>query len=189
VNGADYGLLLVDDEPAILAALRRTLRGRGYRIFVADDPVAALKLLDRERVDLVVSDLDMPTMNGLDFVARVRVAFPHVVRILLTGRGTLDAALRAINDGEVHRFLTKPWDEDELRTTVAQALERLEELRRAQVADRTTARRRMLMADLEREHPGIGTITKDPDGVYVLDDTRVDDVRVRVGGELAKVLG
>jgi len=151
----DYGILLVDDEPAILAALRRTLRGRGYRIFTADNPVQALKLLDRERVDLVVSDVDMPQMTGTDLVSRIRVAFPHVVRILLTGRGTMEAALKAINDGEVHRFLTKPWDEDELRTTIAQALERLEELRRAQVADRLAARRRMLLNDLEREHPGI----------------------------------
>jgi len=185
---ADYGLLLVDDEPAILAALRRTLRGRGYRIFVADDPVQALRLLDRERIDLVVSDLDMPTMSGLDLIARVRVAFPHVVRILLTGRGTLDAALRAINDGEVHRFLTKPWDEEELRTTIAQALERLEELRRVQVADRMSARRRMMLADLEREHPGIGVVDKDGDGVYVLEDKRVDLLRGQMGGELGRIL-
>ena len=184
----DYGLLLVDDEPAILAALRRTLRGRGYRIFVADDPVQALKLLDRERVDLVVSDLDMPTMNGLDLIARIRVAFPHVVRILLTGRGTLDAALRAINDGEVHRFLTKPWDEEELRTTIAQALERLEEIRRVQVADRAAARKRMLLADLEREHPGIAFVEKDQNDVYVVEDKRVDVVRNRVAGELARIL-
>ena len=66
----DYGILLVDDEPSILAALRRTLRGRGYRIFVADDPVQALKLLDRERIDLIVSDLDMPTMSGLDLIGQ-----------------------------------------------------------------------------------------------------------------------
>ena len=184
----DYGLLLVDDEPAILAALRRTLRGRGYRIFVADDPMQALRLLDRERIDLVVSDLDMPTMNGLDLIARIRVAFPNVVRILLTGRGTLDAALRAINDGEVHRFLTKPWDEEELRTCIAQAFDRLEELRRVQVADRTAARRRMMLTDLEREHPGIAFVEKDQDGVYLLDDKRVEVVRNQMGGELARIL-
>src|SRR5262249_56925496 len=122
----------------------------------------ALRLLDRERIDLVVSDLDMPTMSGLDLINRIRISFPHVVRILLTGRGTLDAALRAINDGEVHRFLTKPWDEEELRTTIAQALERLEEIRRVQVADRAAARRRMLLADLEHEHPGLAVVEKDP---------------------------
>jgi len=184
----DYGILLVDDEPAILAALRRTLRGRGYRIFTADNPVAALKLLDRERVDLVVSDVDMPQMTGTDLVARIRVAFPHVVRILLTGRGTMEAALKAINDGEVHRFLTKPWDEDELRTTIAQALERLEELRRAQVADRLAARRRMLLNDLEREHPGIAQVDRDEHGIYVLDDHRVDLLKGQIGGELGAIL-
>ena len=184
----DHGILLVDDEPAILAALRRTLRGRGYRIFVADDPHQALRMLDRERIDLVVSDVDMPQMTGTDLVARVRVAFPHVVRILLTGRVTMEAALKAINDGEVHRFLTKPWDEDELRTTIAQALERLDELRRAQVADRMAARRRMLLNDLEREHPGIAQIEKDEHGVYVVDDRRVDMVKAQIGGELGAIL-
>jgi DNA-binding NtrC family response regulator len=184
---AEYGVLLVDDEPAILAALRRTLRGRGYRIFVADDPVQALKLLDREHIDLIVSDLDMPTMSGLDLIGRVRVAFPSVVRILLTGRGTLDAALRAINDGEVHRFLTKPWDEEELRTTIAVALERLEELRRVQVVDRTLARRKMMIADLEREHPGIAFVEKS-DGVYALEDKRVELLRAQMGGDLGRLL-
>jgi DNA-binding NtrC family response regulator len=184
----DYGILLVDDEPAILAALRRTLRGRGYRIFVADDPHQALRLLDRERIDLVVSDVDMPQMTGTDLVARIRVAFPLVVRILLTGRGTLDTALKAINDGEVHRFLTKPWDEDELRQTIAQALERLEELRRVQVADRESARRRRLIADLEREHPGIAQIDKDETGTYVLEDRRVDLLKGQIGGELGAIL-
>lgn len=183
----DYGILIVDDEPAILAALRRTLRGKGYRIFVADDPQQALRLLDRERIDLVLSDVDMPTMSGLDLVARIRVAYPHVVRMLLTGRGTLDTAMRAINDGEVHRFFTKPWDEDELRTTIAQALERLEELRRAQVADRLAARRRMLLADLEREHPGIAYVEKDTNGVYTLEDRRIDALRLQVG-ELGSIL-
>jgi DNA-binding NtrC family response regulator len=185
---ADYGLLLVDDEPAILAALRRTLRGRGYRIFTAEDPHEALRLLERERVDLVVSDVDLPGMTGTELVARVRVAHPHVVRILLTGRGTMEAALKAINDGEVHRFLTKPWHEDELRDTIAQALERLEELRRAQSADRAAARRRLLLADLEREHPGIATVARDSYGVYVLDDRRVDALRAQVGGELGTIL-
>jgi response regulator RpfG family c-di-GMP phosphodiesterase len=130
---SQYTLLLVDDEPAIVAALRRTLRGRGYRILGATDPLEALKILDSEQVDLVISDIDMPQMTGLELVAQIRRVRPEVVRILLTGRGTLDSALRAINDGEVHRFLTKPWSDEELRSTIEHALARLEELRRGQL--------------------------------------------------------
>jgi DNA-binding NtrC family response regulator len=183
-----YSVLLVDDEPAIVAALRRTLRGRGYRILGATDPLEALEILGREPVDLLVSDIDMPQMSGLDLVSRVRRDHPDVVRILLTGRGTLTAALRAINDGEVHRFLTKPWDDDELREIVSQALVRLDELRRVQAADQQSARRRALIADLEREQPGIATVERDIDGAYVIDERRIETVRLRVNKELAHLL-
>jgi DNA-binding NtrC family response regulator len=183
-----YSVLLVDDEPAIVAALRRTLRGRGYRIFGVTDPLEALELLGKEEIDLLLSDIDMPQMSGLDLVSRVRRDHPHVVRILLTGRGTLTSALRAINDGEVHRFLTKPWDDEDLREVVAQALTRLDELRRQQSADQQTARRRALIADLEREQPGISTVQRDVDGVYVIDERRIETVKVRVPAELAKLL-
>jgi len=128
-------------------------------------------------------------MSGVELVARVRRSHPDVVRILLTGQGTLEGALRAINDGEVHRFLTKPWDDEELRATVAQALERLEELRRAQHADTAATRRRTLHTELEREHPGIARVARDSSGAYVIDERRVEAVRLAVGGELAKLLG
>jgi DNA-binding NtrC family response regulator len=183
-----HTVLLVDDEAPIVAALRRTLRGRGYRIFGVTSPAEALELLSRETVDLVISDIDMPGMSGLDLVARVRRDFPGSVRILLTGRGTLDAALRAINDGEVHRFLTKPWEDDELREIVASALDRLEELRRAQAADQGAARKRAMVAELEREHPGIAQVERDGDGAYVIDERRIAVVRSRVPAELGKLL-
>lgn len=183
-----YSVLLVDDEPAIVAALRRTLRGRGYRIFGVTDPLEAIDLLAREEVDLLVSDIDMPQMSGLDLVSRVRKDYPQVVRILLTGRGTLTAALRAINDGEVHRFLTKPWDDDELREVVSQALLRLDELRRQQNADQHAARRRALIADLEREQPGISAVERDVDGVYLIDERRIETVKTKVSPELCKLL-
>ncbi len=183
-----YTLLLVDDEPAIVGALRRTLRGRGYKILGATDPLEALRMLDTEPVDLVISDIDMPQMTGLELVSRIRRAHPETVRILLTGRGTLDSALRAINDGEVHRFLTKPWSDEELRGTIEHALARLEELRRAQNADHAASRRTMLLEELAREHPGIEDVARDATGIYVIDDRRVEIVRASVGSELAKLL-
>ena len=183
-----HTVLLVDDEAPIVAALRRTLRGRGYRIFGVTSPAEALEVLAKETVDLVISDIDMPGMSGLDLVARVRRDFPGSVRILLTGRGTLDAALRAINDGEVHRFLTKPWEDDELREIVASALARLEELRRAQAADQGAARKRAMVAELEREHPGIAQVDRDGEGAYVIDERRIAVVRSRVAAELSKLL-
>jgi response regulator RpfG family c-di-GMP phosphodiesterase len=175
-----HTLLLVDDEPAILSAIRRSLRGESYRILTTSDPREALAILEREAVDVLVSDIDMPGMSGVELVGQVRRAFPEVVRILLTGRGSMESALRAINEGEVHRYLTKPWDEAELREVVAQAIQRLGELRRAAVAERAASRRALLYAELEREHPGITRVP--PAGhVYTFDDLAVAMLAEKLG--------
>ena len=179
MTSAVHTLLLVDDEPAILAALRRTLRGENYRILTTSDPTEVLGILERERVDLLVSDIDMPQMSGVELVAQVRRAHPDVVRILLTGRGSLDTALRAINDGEVYRYLQKPWDDTEIRETIFQAIQRLEELRRAAAASRASARRKALLDELEREHPGILDVSL-IDGRYVITEHRLAELSRRV---------
>ncbi|MBI4512094.1 MAG: response regulator [Deltaproteobacteria bacterium] len=176
---AGHTLLLVDDELGILSALRRTLRGEAYRVLTCSDPHEALTILEKENIDLLVSDIDMPGMNGLELIARVKRQYPDVVRILLTGRGTMDSAIQAINEGEVYRFLTKPWDDKELRETIYQALQRLEELRKAAAADRIALRRERLLAELEREHPGIRTV-KARDGMYLIDAERVETMAARL---------
>jgi len=117
-------VLLVDDERDILDALARTLRGVGCRFVKATSGAEALAVVDRERIDVVLSDIDMPDMSGLTLISRIRATHPDTVRLILTGVASLDAALRAINDGEVHRFLTKPWESAELRKIVGEALVR-----------------------------------------------------------------
>jgi DNA-binding NtrC family response regulator len=178
--GPVHTILFVDDEPSILSALRRTLRGESWRILTCNDPREALAILGREPVDVLVSDIDMPGMSGVELVTHVRRAHPDVVRILLTGRGSLESALRAINDGEVHRYLTKPWDEGELREVIAQAIQRLHELRRSAHAERATARRARLYAELEREHPGI--TSRPPAGEpYLLDPDKAAQLAHKLG--------
>jgi DNA-binding NtrC family response regulator len=181
-------VLIIDDEPAVLGALRRTLRRDGHRILTTTDPEEVFALLDREHIDVLISDIDMPGMSGVDLVARARRAFPDVVRILLTGRGSLDTALRAINDGEVYRYLTKPWDDADLRQTIVLAIERQAELKRAAQAERRAEQRRQLLSELEGAHPGISKVVFDGD-VYVIDEPRLDEVRKGVPGELAGLLG
>jgi len=128
-------ILLVDDEQEILEALCRTLRGNGYRFFEATSATQALNVLERQPVDLLVSDIDMPETSGLDLMARVKNDYPHVGRIILTGVASLGSALRAINDGGVQRFLTKPWETEELRTAVRESLARDEVPRGAREDD------------------------------------------------------
>ena len=115
-------VLLVDDEPEILDALRRTLRTEGYRLVTATSPSEARELLVNHSVDLVLSDMRMPGSSGLDLMTELRRTQPHVARVLLTGVATFESAVSAINDGAVHRFVTKPWDDVGLRESLRDAL-------------------------------------------------------------------
>lgn len=181
-----HTILVVDDEPEILDGIRRTLRDEGYKILTSTSPMEAMQLLDGG-VDLLLTDIDMPEMNGLDLIARVRKAFPEVVRVVITGQTTFESAMAAINEGEVHRYLTKPWNKAELRETIRQALDRLEELRRVAAADHRAAMRERLLGDLEREHPGIRRAPKE-DGVYVLDAGHLLPLAASVSEELRALL-
>ena len=117
-------VLLVDDEPSVLSALRRLFRTQGYRIEQCTSGADALALLQHTPVDLVVSDMRMPGMDGASFLAQVRAADPSVVRILLTGYADISATIAAINDGAIHRYIAKPWDDNDLLLVVNDALQR-----------------------------------------------------------------
>ncbi len=115
-------VLLVDDDPAVLESLGRLLHRAGFRVLQAGGTGAALALLWRERVDIIVSDLRMPGVDGLDFLERARAVAPRARRILLTGHLSAEAAVRAINRGEVFRCLAKPVDQVELLAALREAV-------------------------------------------------------------------
>jgi CheY-like chemotaxis protein len=117
-----YNVLLVDDEPQILLSLQRTLRGVGLELFTATTAKEALALLKGQPIDAVISDHDMPEMKGLELLQRIRISYPDVIRMLLTGRADVNLAIRALNEGAVHKFLLKPWDRIDLRGMVGLAL-------------------------------------------------------------------
>ena len=119
-----WTVLCVDDEPSILSALRRVLRAEGCRLLTAQGGVEALAILATESVDVVVSDMRMPGMNGAELLAQVREKWPQTARILLTGYADMETTIAAINNGQIYRYIHKPWDEHELRLTVRQAAER-----------------------------------------------------------------
>lgn len=118
-------LLLVDDEPSILSALRRLFRPHGYRIFVAEGGAAGLAVLAEEHIDLVISDMRMPEMDGATFLQQVRERWPQVMRILLTGYADITSTVAAINQGEIYRYIAKPWNDSEMLTLVREATQRL----------------------------------------------------------------
>lgn len=122
-NVAPATLLFVDDEPSILSALRRLFRPHGYRILVAEGGAAGLALLEQEPIDLIISDMRMPEMDGATFLREVRKRWPHTVRLLLTGYADVSSTVAAINEGEIYRYIAKPWDDAEIVNTVKEALE------------------------------------------------------------------
>lgn len=166
-------ILAIDDDLDVLRSIDRCLSHSGYRVVTTDDAADAFSILARDPIRVLISDIDMPAMNGLELIRRTRHLHPHIARILLSGFGTFDAAQRAINEGEVHRFLCKPFDPAELAHVVGDALERTELLSRARDIAEKTNRRRQLLDDLENEHPGITPVDRAPDGAYLLDNGRV----------------
>lgn len=114
-------ILLLDDEEPVLNALRRVLRKEGYEITLCTDPDAALRVVREARIDIVVSDFLMPGMTGTEFFALAARLHPHVTRIMLTGQADMEVAVQAINQGHVHRFLMKPWDDEQLKHVLREA--------------------------------------------------------------------
>jgi len=117
-------LLLVDDETSVLSALRRLFRMNGYAIEQAASGAEGLEILARKPIDLVISDMRMPVMDGAAFLERVRESHPETVRILLTGYADIGSTIAAINRGEIHRYIAKPWDDQDLLLLVREALRR-----------------------------------------------------------------
>ncbi|MDO8268347.1 MAG: response regulator [Moraxellaceae bacterium] len=115
-------ILLVDDEERILRSLGLLLRMQ-YQVFATSDGYEALEILKREKIHVLISDQRMPIMTGSELLRHARDIAPDTIRILLTGYADADAALESVNEGEIFRYITKPWGPKELRDTVAQAAE------------------------------------------------------------------
>ncbi|MBI3285024.1 MAG: response regulator [Burkholderiales bacterium] len=117
-------ILCVDDEPNILSSLRRLFRTKGYQVLTANGGHEGLAVLETENVDLVISDMRMPVMDGAVFLEHVRARWPDTIRLLLTGFSDVQSIIDAINRGEIYRYIAKPWDDNDIVLVVRQALER-----------------------------------------------------------------
>ncbi|PXX92497.1 two-component system response regulator [Marinobacter vulgaris] len=115
-------LLLVDDEENILRSLKRTLRKESYDICTATSGDEALSLLNDQRFDLVISDARMPGIDGPTLLSEIKKKWPWCIRILLTGYADINSTIKAINDGQIYRYISKPWDDEELKLVIRQAL-------------------------------------------------------------------
>ena len=125
VSGAPLSILCVDDEMNILNTLRRLFRNEEFQVLTAISGEEVLAILKTtENIGLILSDQRMPEMTGAEFLQEARALFPDISRMILTGYTDVSAAVDAINRGGAYRFLTKPWNEHELRQAVQDGLHR-----------------------------------------------------------------
>lgn len=157
-------ILFVDDEPALLRYVRRALLGDALDVITAGGGREAGEILAYRSVDVLVTDLDMPEMDGLTLLEQMRARYPWMLRALLTGAATLDRALRAINAGEIVRFFPKPFDPDTFKQAVETLAPQIRENRaraaRAARADRVADHLRWI----EAANPGVTHLELTPSG-------------------------
>lgn len=117
-------ILCVDDEQNVLNTLKRLFIDDNYTILTATSGQEGLNILEQEQVQVIISDYRMPGMNGVEFLRGVYERWPHTVRIVLSGYADTASIVSAINEGRIYKFVAKPWNDDELKVAVSNAIER-----------------------------------------------------------------
>ncbi len=145
-----YKMLLVDDDVNVVKALRRVFRQENYEISTAENGNEALEHLSKQHFHLMISDYKMPGMNGAELLKRAKNMHPDMIRIMLTGHADTSAVMGAINEGAVFKFILKPWNDDDLRVTVALGLEKYDLIQR----------NRALQQDNSKKSKEIQTLSK-----------------------------
>jgi DNA-binding NtrC family response regulator len=120
-----HPILIVDDEPEILYSLRGLLR-KDFDVNTASSAYEGFQVLRRQPVHVIMTDQRMPEMTGVEFLRQVRSEYPEAIRLIFTGYADIKAVIDAINQGSVYRYLTKPWNPDELEAVLRQAAEEYE---------------------------------------------------------------
>lgn len=176
-GNSDVKILCVDDEANILSALRRTLTSFGYDVVTAKSGQEGLKHLQREPVPLVISDMRMPGMDGVSFLEYVSVRWPDTVRVLLTGYSSLESTIDAVNRGHVYCYIAKPWDDDDLKVTVSQALNHYDMImENKRLADQVRAQQDQMQEQqreierLRKHHPELMSVERDSGGAITIED-------------------
>ncbi|MFC1782996.1 response regulator [Planctomycetota bacterium] len=169
-----HKVLFVDDEPKVTKGLKHALYEEDFEILTANSGPEALKILSREPVDVVVSDEKMPGMTGTLLLSVIKRDYPDTVRIMLTGQASLEVAVRAINNGEIYRFLMKPCNGTDLAITIRQALQQRKLLVECRKLLKMTRQKTEYIKQLEASHPGIMEVKRDATGTIIIDDPAED---------------
>jgi DNA-binding NtrC family response regulator len=168
---------VVDDEPAILNSLQRLLRKEDWEIDTFSDPQEALQALTGAPYNLILSDLHMPQLDGVTYLQFARQRQPDAMRLLFSGHGDRDSLVQAINNAQVQRFISKPWDDYELVETLRNALhvqqlqaEQHRLLTQIQHQQKQISSHRHTLQEMQRLHPQLLQLKFAEDGSVLLDE-------------------
>lgn len=166
---------LVDDEPNILNALKRLLRPHGWEIHTYDTVEAALSGLLEHNYAVIISDYQMPTADGVTYLQFAKQRQPNALRLVLSAYGDRNSMIKAINQAEVYRYLSKPWDDYEVVAAIKSAIDIYElKSENQRLLGEVDAQRRMIMTReqellrLEKDNPGITRVQRDADGSVLI---------------------
>lgn len=168
-------ILVVDDEVSVLNAIKRSMRHTGWEFHFYSSALEALNDASVNNYDLIISDFRMPEINGLELLQSLKILRPNALRIILSGQADLELVIKAVNDAEIYRFITKPWQDDDLRLSIESALEHKKVLEENQVlADQVRAQQSQIdlqkkeLERLEKQNPGLTKVNWDSDGSIIL---------------------
>lgn len=174
-------ILLVDDEPSVLSAIIRSLRGEEYEVVAELSGERALVRMAERTFKVVISDERMARMQGTEFLSIVRMKHPGTVRILLTGNASLHAAIRAVNEGGIYKFLAKPWSDFELKQAVREAIIKHDTEHNICKNSGMLKKEPQNLDQLEVNYPGISRLERADDGSLILPELSDEEMeRLRI---------
>lgn len=173
---AKHTIFILDDEQNILSSLSRLLRGEDREINTAENVSQAMdKLKSLGGADLIISDNRLPDGTGVDFLTKARQLYPDSIRILFTGYPDLEAAISSINKGQVYRFITKPWDNEEMRLVVKQSLDFFDVLRDNKELIKIAKQQAEWMEAMKKKYPAVSQEELAKGGLYIIDEQKVSE--------------
>jgi response regulator RpfG family c-di-GMP phosphodiesterase len=162
-----HTILVVDDEELFLKNIQRVLSDENYNIITASNGQEGLDVLEKQKVSMVICEYELPLMNGLEFLIKVRIIYPDILTIMMTDLADIELAIKAINEAGVYKFLLKPWNDIDFKSMIKKTMESLQMIKERDVLIRKVKTHESTLKDLEKRYPGITKVERDEDG-YIL---------------------
>lgn len=169
-------ILIVDDNPDVISSLRRILIDEPYDVYTANSGIEGISILKTHpKIKVVISDEKMPGMLGAEFLSKVKTMYPEIIRIILTGYADMEAVIKAVNNGEIYRFFTKPWNEYDLKFAINAALHKYNMEEKNRMLLKTVKQQATELKRLEEQFPGITKLKMDKTGNLILPELSAEE--------------